>query len=91
VEKVMRRVEEKEQEKLAYKVVYGRKIIPKVEESIASTIDIGKRKVICGYCKKLNHIANVCRKKLVEIKLVAREELKEKGLCFKCGQEGHMT
>jgi hypothetical protein len=91
VEEAMRRIEEKEQKKLTYKAVYGGKITPKVEESTASAMDIGKRKVTCGYCEKLNHTVNVCRKKLVRIKLVSREELKEKGLCFKCGQEGHMV
>jgi cell fate regulator YaaT (PSP1 superfamily) len=71
--------------------VYGEKIILKVEELTVLVMDISKRKVTCGYCGKPNHTANVCRKKLVRIKLVSRKELKEKRLCFKCSQEGHMT
>jgi Zinc knuckle len=91
VEEAMRRTEEKKQEKLVYKATYGGKITPKVKESTALVMDIGKRKVTCGYCGKPNHTVNVCRKKLTRIKLASRKELKEKGLCFRCGQEGHMT
>jgi hypothetical protein len=83
VEKAMHRAKEKEQEKLAHKAVYGRKITPKVEESTASVMNIDKGKMTCRYCEKPNHTVNVCRKKLIEIKLVSRKELKEKGLCFK--------
>jgi hypothetical protein len=58
--------------------VYGRKITSRVEESTVSVINIDKEKVTCRYYKKPNHTANVCRKKLVGIKLASREELKER-------------
>jgi hypothetical protein len=42
VEKTMHRVEEKKQEKLVHKAVYGRKITLRVKKSTASVVNIGK-------------------------------------------------
>jgi hypothetical protein len=91
MKKAMHRTEEKEQKKLIHKAVYGGKITPKVEESTASAMNIGKEKMTYKYCGKPNHTVNVCRKKLAKTKLASRKELKEKELCFKCSQEEHMV
>jgi hypothetical protein len=71
--------------------VYRKKITSRVEKLTVLVMDIDKEKVTCGYCGKLNYTTNVCRKKLVRIKLASRKELKEKGLYFKCGQKRHMV
>jgi hypothetical protein len=53
-------------------------------------MDIGKKRVICEYYDKPNHIASVCRKKVAGIKITLRKELVKEGCCFKCGKQRHI-
>jgi hypothetical protein len=91
VKEVMIRSKGKKQEKRVHKVAYeGQKVTLKMVE-VTVLMEIEKEKVIYKYCGKPNHIARVCRKKTVGIKIALRENLVKKRRCFKCGKQEHIT